>query len=343
MAVPWKKVGIGLVALVGALLAAFITFAVGWRELVLGARARPLTDRRFEPTPAALERGRHLVEDVYGCLGCHSERDWSLEGAPVKAGREGAGHNWSEYELPWITAPNLTPDEETGIGGLTDDALARGIREGIGHDGRVLFPIMPYLVYRRIPDEDLASIVVYLRSRPPIKNALSKSAVPFPLTLFIRHLPRPIDGPVPAPDLSTPVRRGEYLVRTIDCAGCHTARGAGGPIESLDLAGGNPAREPGSGRWVAASNLTPDPSGIPYYDEDLFVAAMRTGKVKARALSPGMPWVFIGRMSDEDLKAIFAYLKTLPPIAHRVTNTDPPTDCKRCGGKHGAGDQNAAS
>jgi mono/diheme cytochrome c family protein len=162
------------------------------------------------------------------------------------------------------------------------------------------------------------------------------------VTLFIRKLPRPLEGPVAEPDLSTLVARGEYLVRTTDCAGCHTPRGNAGPIESLDLAGGNPAREPGSGRWVAATNLTPDPAGIPYYDEELFVSAMRTGKVNARPLSPWMPWVFFGRVSDEDLKAIFAYLKTLPPVPHRVTNTDPHTECARCGARHGAGDQNAA-
>jgi len=90
---------------------------------------------------------------------------------------------------------------------------------------------------------------------------------------------------------------------------------------------------------VTATNLTPDPSGIPHHDEGVFVTAMRTGRVGARALSPGMPWFF---REDEDLKAMFGYLKTLPPIQHRVNNTDPPSECKRCGAKHGGGDRNAA-
>lgn len=341
MRLRWKKIGIGFVVLVGGLLAFVITVAIGWRELILGARSRPLTDRRFESTPARLERGKYLVEGVYGCLGCHGDRDWSLEGAPPKAGREGAGITGAEFETAWLTLPNLTPDAETGMGRVSDDALARAIREGIGHDGRVLIPMMPYQGYRRIPDEDLASIVVYLRNLPPIKNALPKTAAPFPLPLFLRQVPRPLDGPVAPPDLSTPEKRGEYLVRTIDCAGCHTPRGMSGPRPELDLAGGNPMPIPGSANPVAASNLTPDPSGIPYYDEEVFVNAMRTGKVVARPLSPGMPWIFFAKMTDEDLKAIFAYLKTLPPIQHRVNNTDPPTDCKRCGMKHGGGDKNA--
>ena len=74
-----------------------------------------------------------------------------------------------------LVAPNLTPDPETGAGKWTDDMLARSIREGIGHDGRALFSLMPYHLFRHLPDEDVASIVVYLRSLPPAKNPLPKT------------------------------------------------------------------------------------------------------------------------------------------------------------------------
>jgi hypothetical protein len=67
---------------------------------------------------------------------------------------------------------------------------------------------------------------------------------------------------------------------------------------------------------------------------------MRTGKVRARELSAVMPFVRYRNMTDEDLKAIFAYLRTVPPVHHRVDNSLPPTPCKLCRGKHGAGDQN---
>ena len=60
--------------------------------------------------------------------------------------------------------------------------LARAIREGIGHDGRALFPLMPYMNYREMPDEDLASVIIYLRSIPPVKNALHESEIKFPLS-----------------------------------------------------------------------------------------------------------------------------------------------------------------
>jgi hypothetical protein len=91
---------------------------------------------------------------------------------------------------------------------------------------------------------------------------------------------------------------------------------------------------------VASANLTPDPSGIPYYDEALFIQAMRTGNIGARELSDAMPWVTLRNLTDQDLAAIFAYLKTLKPVTHRVDNSLPPTLCPIDGAMHGAGDQN---
>jgi hypothetical protein len=91
---------------------------------------------------------------------------------------------------------------------------------------------------------------------------------------------------------------------------------------------------------VTTANITPHPSGIAYYDENLFLQAMRTGKVRARELSAVMPWIAVKGMTDDDLTAIFAYLRTVKPIQHRVDNSVPPTLCKLCQSKHGAGDQN---
>ena len=88
------------------------------------------------------------------------------------------------------------------------------------------------------------------------------------------------------------------------------------------------------------ANITPAPSGIPYYDEQLFMDTIHTGWVKARKLSQIMPWFVYRGLTDEDLKSIFAYLRTVPAVAHRVDNSKPPTLCKLCGFSHGAGDQN---
>lgn len=96
------------------------------------------------------------------------------------------------------------------------------------------------------------------------------------------------------------------------------------------------------GPWgrVASANLTSAPSGISYYNENIFLKVMRTGQVGARQLNPIMPFSFYRGMTDEDLSAIFAYVHQLPPVKHRVDNTLPPTYCKICKQRHGAGDQN---
>jgi hypothetical protein len=91
---------------------------------------------------------------------------------------------------------------------------------------------------------------------------------------------------------------------------------------------------------VTSLKLTPDPSGISYFDEKRFIAAIRTGTVKARPLANITPWGFFRPMTDDDLKAIFAYLRTLKPVQHRVDKAEPARYCKVCKGKHGLGDKN---
>jgi mono/diheme cytochrome c family protein len=333
----WGKILGVSAALLLVLLSLLITFTIGWRPII-GPRARPLTDRKFAATPARLARGQYLVDSVTGCVGCHSDQDLGKPGAPPVAGRRGAGVIWAATDTPWLVAPNITSDKETGAGNWSDDTLARAIREGIGHDGRALFPIMPYADFRSMSDEDLASIIVYIRTLPPIRNQLPGTKIPFPLNFLIKSLPQPLTEPVPAADQSTPVAHGAYLVKMGTCADCHTPQENGKAIKGLDFAGGFVLRGPTG--TVASANITPDPSGISYYDEGLFLRAMHEGRVGARALNATMPWTFFSRMTDDDLRSIFAYLRSLKPIKHRVDNTVPPTYCKMCRQKHGLGDKN---
>src|SRR5687767_9943007 len=217
----WARALLLTLAAVVVLLAVAITYTIGWRPII-GPKARPLTDRRFEPSPARLERGEYVVRRVAMCLYCHSELDTSVEGLPIKEAVAGAGKSFSDEGIPFITTPNITSDRETGAGGWSDDTLARAIREGIGHDGRTLFPLMPYVNYRHMSDEDLASVIVYVRSLPPVRRRQPKSEVPFPVNRFINAVPQPLDQPVPEPDLSTPEKRGQYLVTMASCSDCHT-------------------------------------------------------------------------------------------------------------------------
>ena len=313
-----------------------VTLTVGWRPFV-GPKARPLTSRTFERTPQRLARGKYLATAVAGCVGCHSEHEWKNTGN-ILPGTEFSGEIMPIENLPGrIVAPNITPDRDTGAGNWTDDQLARAIREGIGHDGRALFPMMPYGNFRNMSDEDLASVVVYLRSVPAVRHQLPKTEIIFPVKYLIRSEPQPITAPVAARNSSDLVHRGEYLVTMANCEECHTPQVRGKALEHMRFAGGFPLNGP----WgtVASANITPDDSGIKYYDEALFLRVMHTGYVGARKLAPIMPIFDFKEMTDDDLKAVFAYLRTVQPVKHRVDNSEPPAQCKLCTYKHGGGAQ----
>jgi mono/diheme cytochrome c family protein len=322
-----------------ALLAVGISLTIGWRPF-LGPRARALKALKFDTTPQRLARGQYIV-NVTDCMGCHAEHDWTAHDAPVVPNTLGAGQDLNLLKgFPGkVYAPNITPDLETGVGGWTDDQLARAIREGVGRDGRALFPFMPYEDFRAMSDEDLASVVVYLRSLAPIRKQRPATKLIFPVNYLIRSAPQPLETPVPQPDVSTPERRGAYLVTIAGCTDCHTPQDAHGqPLPGMGFAGGFIL----DGPWgrVASANITPDASGIPYYDLALFTQTMRTGYVKARKLNQIMPWHAYRGMTNEDIVAVFAYVKTFKPVRHHVDNSEPPTYCKLCRQMHGGGDQN---
>jgi hypothetical protein len=334
-----KKLGKILLLLLLArfvLLAVVISVTIGWRPFI-GPRARAASPQTFERTPQRLARGRYLTQGLAGCESCHSPKDWKTHGAPNLPGMELAGQVIPFPELPGrIVASNLTPDSETGSGQWSDGELARAVREGIGHDGRTLFPMMPYDAYHSMSDEDVASIVVFLRSLPPVRNPLPPTQVSFPVNYLIRGVPKPETQPVHGPEDSDVLKRGAYLVN-LGC-GCHTPVNRGMPLPGMQWAGGEVLKGP----WgeTTSANITADASGIGYYDEATFITALRTGYVGARALSPIMPYGEFKNLNDDDLKAMFAVLRAAKPVKHRVDNTLPPTYCKLCKQKHGAGEQN---
>lgn len=322
-----------LVAL--ALIGMFLSVGYTTREGTPTPRAAAL---KFNPTVARLERGRYIVEGPAHCFQCHSEVDWERPGAQPKQGKKGAGTIFAEAGMEWLVAPNITPDRETGAGNWTDERFARAIREGIGHDGRRLFPMMPYMNFREMSDEDLASVVVYLRSITPVRNVVPKTMLP---EVMKGGLPphQPLTKAVEGPDMSNPVARGKYLVTLGNCMSCHTPMNKQGqPMMQLAFAGG--LRFTGPWGQVSSANITPDPSGISYYDEALFVKTLRTGQVGARKLNSIMPWGYFRNMTDDDLKAIFAYLRTVTPVQHRIDNTEEATECAVCRSRHGFGDKN---
>jgi hypothetical protein len=331
---------LGLFGLLLLLLVGAIT-AVGW-QVVLGPKMRPVTGRRFESSPARLERGRYLAENVCVCFYCHSGHDLSSPEYSTPDNEKGDGSSMPIPELGSLVAPNITPDKDTGIGTWTDDEIARAIQEGVSKNGRSLFPIMPWMNYRQMTGEDLASVVVYLRSIPPIRHAVPVSALIFPLNLIVKTMPQPLSGPVGEKVRNTPAERGEYLMTLASCKDCHSTRDARDQfMPRMDLAGGNLFHDPADmSKPVFSLNITMDASGIAHYDEAFFLQTLHTGRLPGRILSHIMPFENYRNMTDADLAAIFAYIQTVPQVQHRVSNTDTPTPCPIDGQTHGLGNMN---
>ena len=294
--------------------------------------ARALSPKPFERTPERIARGRYLAEGILQCFVCHSERDWDQPGAPPKAGMIGAGQVLSEADGQRVVAPNLTPDPQTGSGTWPDDALARAIREGVGHDGRALHPQMWYRSFRRLSDNDVAAIVVYLRTLAPVHRELPATQWDPAKRARVAKSLKPLTTPVPDAGAG-PLERGRYFVLLADCQGCHTSWYS---KRQPGLYGGGNLIERGD-RRAFSTNITADPSGV-MADRAGFISLMRSGK--NGSLSPLMPWVVFRNLSDDDLDAIRLVLADLPPVSHYISNALAPTHCPVCLQEHGLGDTN---
>jgi len=340
MKVSAKSIILGLLGLVVVLVLGGIT-AVGW-QVVLGPDKRPVTDKKFEVTEARLARGKYLTEGPMHCFMCHSDHDMTTPEYSIIPATKGAGWVMPIPELNNPSSKNITSDKETGLGNWTDDEIARAIREGVRKDGTALFPIMPYPEFAKLDDEDLASIVVYIRTLPPVKHEVPKRQLPGPLEYIVNTIPKPITTPQPSHPSATPAERGDYLVGLAGCAGCHTPTDdQGAPLPGMAFGGGGLFKDPGQGgKEVFTMNITPDPSGIAHYDEALLMQTLRTGQVSGRMLNHIMPFESFRNMTDADISDIFAYLKTVKPVKHRISNTDPPTKCVICNQTHGLGELN---
>jgi len=283
--------------------------------------------RRFEVTEERVARGRYIVEAEAHCMLCHSEHDWKTHGAPDLPGLAGAGWDvpWRDNGMPGaVFASNITSDHATGIGAVSDDALARAIREGVSRDGRALF-MMPWQNYRHFSDEELASVIVYLRTLPAVTRPRGTTAIDVPVRWILKSQPEPLTAPVAETSASDPIARGRRLSEIGMCETCHTPVDARHqPLAGMAFAGGQEFTIDGV-RYLS-SNITPHPSGISYYSEELFIRTMRTGNLGGRRLAPIMPWSDIRKLTDEDLKALWAFLKTVAPVAHEVERT--PVDLK---------------
>jgi len=251
------------------------------------------------------ERGRYVVEVIAACGNCHTPS--GPDGRDMSRHLAGGLHITDGGIDAWTA--NITQDRETGIGDWSDEQITRAIREGIRPDGSMIGPIMPIGLYRNISDVDIRAIVAYLRTIKPLRNEVPKSSYPYPVPTSYGPPP----GEVPEPDRNDPVAWGEYLAGPLGhCIECHSSPGENGipDLENALGAGGLIFHGP----WgvSAAPNFTP--TGIGKKSDDEIKQIITTGtRSDGSKLMPPMGFIYYASLTAEDLDAIVAYLRSLPP------------------------------
>jgi len=253
---------------------------------------------------AIIARGKHFVLSLAHCTECHST---SNSDSLVNLGKEVPLSGGVPFVLPvgTIYSKNITSDKETGIGNLTDVEIARVLRFGVHANGEAVYDFMPF---HNMSDEDLTAVISYLRTLQPVKNKVPDNKLNVMGNAVKAFMVKPVgpSGEIPVamhPDTTSAY--GKYLVLSIgNCAGCHTKRDIRGAYLAPVLSGGDPM----SG--LTPPNLTNDSTGrIFNWTEQQFIDRFHKGKLFAKS---EMPWNCYKRMNDDELKAIYKFLKTVP-------------------------------
>ena len=289
----------------------------------------PVANSKEDSMQKVIARGEYLAVHVAACIHCHSMRDFNKYAGPDVPGTEGGGGGKFDHSIldaipGTMYSKNITPDSATGVGTWTDDELVRAITQGISKKGDTLFPLMPYAHFNRMTKDDLMSIIAYLRTLKPIKNTIPDRQLMIPISMAYPApaLQKSINGNVCPPE-SDQVKYGAYLVNMAGCSDCHTPYVKGQPDFSREFAGGNTFV---LGNFkVASANITPDSTtGIGKWDLEGFMNKFTVCREeKGYNYDPGkmntvMPVVDYSGMKDPDLKAIYAYLRTVKPVTNTV-------------------------
>jgi mono/diheme cytochrome c family protein len=168
-------------------------------------------DIKVDPTPERIARGEYLANHVSVCIDCHSKRDWSRFSGPPAEGTFGMGGDVFDQRFGFpgkYYAKNITP---SGISQYTDGELFRAITTGVNKEGKALFPIMPYIYYGQMDEEDILSIIAYIRTLKPIQNDVPQSSSDFPMSFIINTIPRKANLSS-RPEKSDVVNYGKYLM-----------------------------------------------------------------------------------------------------------------------------------
>lgn len=287
-------------------------------------------EMKIEQTPERIARGEYLANHVTICIDCHSQRDWTRFSGPPKDGTQGQGGETFDQKFGFPGAfysRNITPE---GISRYTDGELFRVITTGVNKEGKAMFPVMPYHYYGRMDEEDIKSIITYIRTLKPIKHEVQTSSPDFPMNFLINTIPEKAAF-TKIPPKSDVVNYGKYMINAAACKECHTKFEKGKLIAGTEFGGGRAFPFP-DGSTVRSANISPDVNtGIGAWTEEQFLNLFHSRSDSATLntqLQPGafnsiMPWTMYGSMHDEDLKAIYAYLKTVTPINNKVAKFTP--------------------
>jgi mono/diheme cytochrome c family protein len=322
-----KRIAIGLGALLGLLLLGGGAFSA-WAVTTFEQRqqfpdvARP--ELKASTDPELIAAGKYLVHGPAHCSQCHSTTDRDhpekIKDTPLHGGLE-----FAMGPIATTYAANLTSHAETGLGKISDADIARAIRSGVRHDGRLSFFMA--VAASKPSDEDIIAILSYLRSLQPIDNRVTEGEwKPLGKIVFSLANVGPVSEPPPkhVPPADEPsIERGRYLSKQVMlCSGCHTAFDMGA-MKSVGPEVGGSLPDPSHGKDTenefVAPNLTADPTGVTgRMDEATFVARLRAGRVFASSI---MPWECFQETTDSDLKSVYRYLKSLPPVKNDVGPT----------------------
>lgn len=312
-----------VVILVGVAIV-FVLGLLGYVTFFLPNVGAPL-ELKVEITPERLERGKYLANNVMLCMDCHAERDWSIYAGPPVESKLGAGGERFDHDMNFpgiFYAPNLTP---AALSDWTDGEIFRAVTSGVSKDGRALFPIMPYLNYGQLEKEDIYSVIAYLRSLQPVEGSFPEPKFDFPLNFIVNTIPKP-----GAFNLKKDENYGEYLVTAAACFDCHTKQEKG-KFVGEPYAGGFEFKFP-DGSIVRSVNITFDEeTGIGTWTREQFIQRFKMyvengfvmPKVNPGEFQTPMPWLMYAGMTNEDLGAMYDYLKSLPKIKNPVDRFTP--------------------
>lgn len=314
----WLVRGLAAIGILLALALAAGVGATAWAVVqwddTFGFPDTPSPALAASTDPELIARGRELVYGPAHCSQCHAMTDRTKPEGAVTDPLSG-GLSFEMGPLGTLYARNLTPDPETGIGRRTDAELARVVRTGVLPDGS-LSVFMRYSA-AKLSDEDLVAVLSFLRSQAPVRNEVSDGEIgALGKALFTYAMtPTPRDEPAPshvARGAEPSVERGRYLAESVMlCTTCHTEYDPTTFEPVGPTAGGGTCEVKGEVE-ICPPNLTSDPSGVTgRLDEDAFVARIRHGR---STLDSIMPWENFGQTDESDLRSVYRYLRTLPPV-----------------------------